>query len=222
MGTKINTQQEASCCVVISAGEIADYAGVRARIPPGSFVLCADGGLRHCKGLHLTADLLVGDFDSLGRPPPGIPTVTLPPDKNYTDTDHAVEEAVGRGYRRLLLCGALGGRADHTIANLQTLARCAAQGLEAQITDGVTDIYALSARGERRELWLEPRAGHYFSLLSMVDACAGVTIRGGRYPLEHYPLSSLEARAVSNEFTGEPVCISMEEGVLVVVVTPMD
>jgi len=71
-------------------------------------------------------------------------------------------------------------------------------------------------------LRLPPRPGHYFSLLSLVDACSGVTILGAMYPLNDYPLSSLEARAVSNEFLLDTVTVTLNSGVLLVVVTPKD
>lgn len=224
MGIK-ELKAPAPTCVIVGAGDIAHYDACAARIPAPAFVVCADGGLRHCARLGVSPDLLVGDFDSADPAmiPAGVPRVPLRPDKNYTDSYHAVEEAAARGHRRLLLCGMLGGRPDHSLANLQLLAGCAARGMDAAMTDGVTDIYALAAaRGQEAELTLQPRRRHYFSLLSMVDACEGVTILGGVYPLEDYPLSSLEARAVSNEFAGRPVRVLLRGGVLLVMVTPMD
>lgn len=219
MGTEVNGPS-ASLCVVLGAGEIVDYAAVAARIPRDSFVICADGGLAHCAPLGLRPHLLVGDLDSAGNPPADVPVLPLSPHKNYTDTTHAVEEAIGRGYRTLLLCGMLGGRLDHTLANLQTLGQCAVRGISASITDGRTDIYPLCPQLNGGVLKLAPRQGHYFSLLSLVDACSGVTILGGMYPLDDYPLSSLEARAVSNEFLRDTVTVTLDSGVLVVVVTP--
>jgi len=215
----------APICVILGAGDILDYAACAARIPPPAFVICADGGLRHCARLSISPDLLVGDFDSADPAmiPAGVPKVPLRPDKNHTDSFHAVEEAVARGYKSLRLCGMLGGRLDHTLANLQLLAGCAVRGLGAAMTDGVTDIYPLAAgRGHTAELTLQPRRRHYFSLLSMVDACEAVTILGGVYPLDDYPLSSLEARAVSNEFADRPVRVLLRGGVLLVVVAPME
>lgn len=222
MGNK-EIKAPAPTCVILGAGDILNYEASAARIPKDALVICADGGLRHCAGLGVRPGLLVGDFDSadLSQASDGVDIVRLSPEKNYTDSFHAVEEAEARGHRSLLLCGMLGGRLDHTLANLQLLASCATRGLIAALTDGLTDVYPLAApSGETACLTLEPRANHYFSLLSMVDACQGVTIQGAVYPLEDYPLSSLEARAVSNEFCGEPVRISLRGGVLVVVVTP--
>ncbi|MCL2857145.1 MAG: thiamine diphosphokinase [Oscillospiraceae bacterium] len=204
-------------CAVLGAGEITDYARVAAFLAPGAFVICADGGFAHCEKLGVRPNLLIGDFDSLGEPPPpGVELITLTTEKDYTDSCHAAEVAVEWGYARILLCGMLGGRLDHTLANLQLLISLAGQGIDALLTDGVTDSYALSGGG-----WLAVpnREGCYFSVLAF-GSCEGVSITGGKYPLEGYPLRADDPRAVSNEFAGRDVVVSQDSGALVVVSQP--
>lgn len=204
-------------CVVVGAGEIQDYEAVSALLEPDAFVICADGGLQHCRGLGLRPHLLVGDLDSLTTAPPaGVELVPLSPDKNYTDSYHGVLEAMERGYHRLLLTGMLGGRLDHTLANLGLLTYVVEQGADALLTDGVCHAHALVGRGERL---LAQRPGCYFSLLALAP-CQGVTILGGKYPLNDYPLSPWDPRAVSNEFCGTDVTILQQEGVLVILSQP--
>lgn len=211
--------------VVLAGGEIADYPALAGQIPSSALIVCADSGYRHCAPLGLTPSLLVGDFDSIDLPggnfPPDIPTIPLSPHKNYTDSALAVEAAVERGCRSLLLAGMLGGRFDHSAANLQTMAGCLNSGVNARISDGVTHIFAAKAREKgETHLLLPHRAGCYFSLLAWTPVCHGVTIRGGRYPLNNYNLRSDEARAVSNEFLEEDVKILFRSGLLVVTTTP--
>ncbi len=204
-------------CVVMGAGEIRDYEAVSALLEPDAFVICADGGLKHCPKMNLRPHLLVGDLDSLETSPPaGLELVALSPDKNYTDSYHGAEEARQRGYRRLLLTGMLGGRLDHTLANLGLLAHLVKQGSDALLTDGVCHAHALMGKGE---LLLPRRPGCYFSLLALAP-CRGITILGGKYPLNDYPLSPWDPRAVSNEFCGGDVTIFQEEGALVVLTQP--
>ena len=204
-------------CAILGAGEILDYTRVASLLDAPAFVICADGGLTHCEQLGLRPHLLVGDFDSLKQPaPPGIERITLTPEKDYTDSYHAAEVAVGRGYARILLSGMLGGRLDHTLSNLQILLSLAGQNADALLTDGVTDTYALSGGGQ---LTLPNREDCYFSVLAM-GSCQGVTITGGKFPLNEYPLRPDDPRAVSNEFAGSDVNISQKSGMLVVVSQP--
>ena len=67
-------------CVVMGAGEIRDYEAVSALLEPDAFVICADGGLKHCPKMNLRPHLLVGDLDSLETAlPAGLELVALGP-----------------------------------------------------------------------------------------------------------------------------------------------
>lgn len=207
-------------CVLLGGGEILDYAVVAENIQPGDVVICADSGYDHCARLGVTPHLLVGDFDSVQAAlPAGIPRIPLPAEKDHTDTTHAIEEAMARGCRKMLLAGVLGRRLDHTLAALQNLAWLCRQGVDACLTDGRTDIFALADGGQKT---LHPREGYYFSLLSLSDCCEGVTITGAKYLLQDYTLTNDLPRAVSNEFLQTPVRISLRKGTLAILLVPMD
>ena len=197
-----------------------NYTRVAEMVPQNAFVVCADGGLRHCQRLKLDPHLLIGDFDSLKtQPPPGVARVTLSTDKDYTDSFHAAQLAVARGHTQLLLTGMLGGRLDHTLANIALLSKLAGQNVQAMLTDGVTDAYCLA--GEEK-LILPHRDGCYFSVMAL-ESCEGVTITGGKYPLNDYPLRQDDPRAVSNEFeNGKDVEISQRGGLLIALSQPKD
>lgn len=204
--------------VLLGGGEIRDYGRVASLAAPGSFVVCADSGYRHCGRLGLTPGLLVGDFDSIGRLPGGVPHLPFPAEKDYTDTTLALKTLLGRGYTRLLLAGMLGGRLDHTLANLQSLAHLSVIGADALMTDGETDAFAVTDG----EITLSPRQDCYFSLLCASGECRGVTIRGAKYLLDRHTLRFDLPRAVSNEFLGGPVTVTVEEGTLTILVVPRD
>ena len=205
-------------CIILGAGEIIDYGRVASFLSADTFVICADGGLAHCEKLGLRPDLLVGDFDSINQPvPPGVERITLECEKEYTDSYYAALTALERGYTRLLLCGMLGGRLDHTLANLQLLLNLAGQGVQVLLTDGVTDAYALSGAGQ---LIVPYRKRCYFSLFAL-DSCEGVSIAGGKFSMEDYPLRGDDPRAVSNEFVNGDVCVSQKSGMLVVLSQPI-
>lgn len=223
MGTPLAVRGEAPVggwgSVLLAGGEIRDYRAVADRVSPGDYIVCADSGYDHCARLGVTPDLLVGDFDSLRAVPPDtIARVPLPTAKNHTDTTHALQTLTARGAQRILMAGMLGGRLDHTLANLQSLCSLSRRGIHACITDGLTDIHALT--GEAMELL--PRARYYFSLLSLTQRCEGVNIVGARYLLRDYTLTFDEPRAVSNEFLASPVTVSVRSGTMAVLLVPMD
>ena len=77
-------------------------------------------------GLGLNPDVLIGDLDSASesevekvRPAQG-QVIQYPVHKDETDLELAVLAAIQRGYREILILGALGGRLDMTLANIST------------------------------------------------------------------------------------------------------
>ncbi|WRS26878.1 thiamine diphosphokinase [Oscillospiraceae bacterium MB08-C2-2] len=210
------SEKDKSLCGVIGAGAIADPQKVAHELSRCGLLLCADGGWAFCRKMGLVPDLLLGDFDSVDEMPKDIPIMTFPVDKNYTDCMLAVEEGAKRGAQHFYLAGTLGGRLDHTLGNLQTLGWCTEKGFEARLDDGVTSVYGIVGG----KLTLAPRENHYFSVVPLSGLCRGVTIRGGRFPLESYDLSFSDPRAISNEFAGSVVTVTVEDGIGAVVVTP--
>lgn len=68
----------------------------------------------------------------------------LIPEKDDTDTGHAITYALAHGFRTLVLTCALGGRLDHTLANLQNAANAAVQGASVTILDEGSEISFLT------------------------------------------------------------------------------
>ena len=114
-------------CAIISGGEYAPLS----EIEKADFLICCDKGYAYARQNSLTPDLLIGDFDSYQTPlPDDIPTVTLPHEKDDTDTLYAVRTALKANFAEIWFYCALGGRLDHTYANLQTAAFAAAEGVK--------------------------------------------------------------------------------------------
>ena len=108
-------------CVVVGGADIQDYDRARGALRTDDFLIYCDSGLRHLPGLGAQPDLIIGDFDSWENPRAAAETIVLPVVKDDTDTAYAVKEALRRGYSDFLLLGVIGGRLDHSLANLQLL-----------------------------------------------------------------------------------------------------
>jgi thiamine pyrophosphokinase len=112
-------------CYIIAAGPI-DAMTLNAS--DNDFIIAADAGYLHLTALSAVADLVVGDFDSMTQKPNHPNLVVHPTVKDETDTILAINEGLRRGYRRFVILGGLGGRLDHTLANIQALSYIAAHG----------------------------------------------------------------------------------------------
>ena len=111
-----------------------------------------------------------------------------------------------------LLLGCLGGRLDHTVANLQLLSWLSAQGAQGVLL-GEGEAAAVVTEGT---LSFPASMEGFVSVFCAGGTARGVTLEGLKYPLDHAELTSDFPLGVSNEFVGLPARISVEEGSLLV------
>lgn len=134
-------------CVIICGAPDADVDFIRKEIRNNStddFVICADGGYTYAQKVGIKPDLFVGDFDSFSDTlPEDIPNVTLETHKDDTDSMHCATVALERGYKEVVLLAAIGGRLDHTLANISVLQYLTENGIKAAILSDKEEIFYL-------------------------------------------------------------------------------
>ena len=104
-------------CIVVGAIDV----NVKIEKHEDDFLIAADKGYLNCIKQNLDVDLLIGDFDSLKIVPDNIEKIKLNEIKDDTDVFDALMEGIKRGYKSFILYGVIGGRFDHTFANIQIL-----------------------------------------------------------------------------------------------------
>ena len=197
-------------CLIISGGEFDPAAAHEA----GDYVIACDRGYVHAQALGITPDLFVGDFDSFaGELDGAVSVLRLPCVKDDTDTMAAVKAALERGFRRIALCCALGGRADHTIANYQSALYAARRGAEVSILASDTRVRFL----HEGTIVLGRAEGWSLSLFSAGDRCEGVSISGAKYEMADGLLTGDFPLGVSNEWREDTVTVRVRKGTLMIV-----
>ncbi|MCM2293449.1 thiamine diphosphokinase [Allorhizobium sp. BGMRC 0089] len=184
--------------------------------------IAADGGMRHAAMLSLKPELWVGDFDSSADLPldaaPDVPRQPYPAQKNLTDGEIAIEEALKRGASRLILVGALAGeRSDHALMHLLIALSLSRQGIHVALSSGWEEAWPLVPG---RSLTLDLPQGSLFSVLGF-SALTGLSIQGARYPLDGFDLPFGSSRTISNVAEG-PVTVSLMSGDAILLARPYD
>ncbi len=198
----------------MAASTISKYETIREMIKPQDLILCADGGLKHANKLQLKADIVVGDLDSNHLElPKETEIIRYPIEKDETDTMLAAKVALERGCKDILIFGGLGGRFDHSLANLSLLVWIKQKGGNGRLMDEKNEIFILLA-GKTE---IPKRDGWRISFFPMNGDAKGVTLTGFKYPLNHYHLKSDFPIAISNEFVSETATVEFEEGILAAV-----
>ncbi len=199
---------------IYTGGEI--YAANITERPEGEdLVIAADSGYRNAVALGVRPAVLLGDFDSLGKGAlPDVPEILqLPPEKDRTDTQLAVDLALSRGAREIVIIGGLSGRLDHTVSNLSLLEGLSARGVYAILTDGQSRVRFVKNSGA-----LIGRSGFtYLSVLAVSPVLRGVTVQGCKYPLKNETLTRDCQYAVSNEITGNCALVEIRRGEALIV-----
>jgi thiamine pyrophosphokinase len=180
-------------------------------IDPDDLVIAADAGYKQLGGIK--PHLVVGDFDSLGFVPREETVVELPVRKDDTDALFAVKLGLSRGFRRFVLLGSVGGRLDHTLANIQALAYLTTRGARGVLIGENEKITML--QNDSLNFFGTP-AG-IVSVFAYGGTATGVTEENLAYPLDRATVTTDFPIGVSNEFTGQPARITVEEGCLLVI-----
>ena len=177
---------------------------------PDDLSIAADSGYHTAVALGERIDLLLGDFDSIGDVPrdSGIEIQQVPAEKDYTDTQLAVEIAIDRGATDIIIIGGLSGRLDHTLSTLAILEELHARKIYGTVTDGQS-----RARYMKSSSTLIARSPYkYLSIIAADEVVKGVDIEGCKYPLKKATLRRCHQFAVSNEITGNVAFIAVKKG----------
>jgi thiamine pyrophosphokinase len=201
--------------VILLGGRLSPTARLVGQVR-GARVIAADSGMGHAKPLGLAPELWVGDFDStdeeLAAAYQHVGRHAYPAEKDMTDGEIAIREAINRGASELVLAGGMGGQADHTLGHFGLALSLASRGYRTMLTSGDEEGHPLIPG----KLAIDVPPGTVVSLIPFADL-EGFHIEGVKWPLvdRRVPLGS--SLTLSNVATG-PVRMSLDKGYGVAVV----
>ncbi len=199
-------------CLIAGGCEISNIKWFQNISNCYDFIIAADKGYETLKKSGINIDIAIGDFDSLGYVPDDVKVEKLEVEKDDTDIMSAVRYALNNGAKEIALIGGIGGRLDHTIANIQTLSFIAVNNATGILIDENNEVRGLLPG----EYEFERRKGYSLSLFSLTDKVTGLCECGVKYPLENAVLTNTFPLGVSNEIIDEQAAISFEKGILLV------
>lgn len=183
-------------------------------------VICADGGALHARALGLRPQTIIGDLDSLTAEEvarfkaAGADIIQHPPAKDQSDLELALRHCQDIDAESVSILGALGGRADQTLANILLLTLPVLRGMRVEIIDGGQTIRLLRPGGHA----ILGRPGDTISLIPLGDA-EGISTRALQYPLADETLRQGPARGISNVMLRERAAVDFRGGLLLLIHT---
>jgi thiamine pyrophosphokinase len=187
-------------------------------VPEGALVIAADVGLAEANRLGVAVDLLVGDLDSVDPVDleafegAGGEVRRHHENKDATDLELAITDAIVAGAGRIVVVGGDRGRLDHLLANAVLLASPRHAAVEVDAIFGATRLHVV--RGRRELVWVP---GELISLFALGGPAHGVRAEGVRWPLDGAVLEPGSSLGVSNRFVTERAVIEVRDGVVLAV-----
>ena len=204
--------------VIIANAPELDIRPYTKRIRAAELLIAADGGALPLLQTGLAPQVVIGDMDSLDATSLaaleryGVELRRFPREKDETDLELALLHAAVLGATTIDILGALGGRWDHTLANVALLALPELEGRTVRLLDDQQTLFLV-----RDTAVLEGQQGDTISLIPLAGPAYGVTTTGLRYPLSNATLGFERARGVSNVLMEPPGRVSLRAGLLLIV-----
>jgi len=204
--------------VIFANGEMDRPDAVEKVLRPEDWIVAADGGTLNALACGRTPNVVIGDMDSL--PPDlkseletrGTEFVVHPSEKNETDLELAFLYVAKSGVESVLVLGALGGRLDQMLANIQLMALPELAGMDVQLVDVDQSAFIV-----RDSISIRGNPGDRVSLIPLGGDAHGVTTHGLKYPLKDETLFFNRARGISNILDSHDARVKLTKGILLCV-----
>lgn len=195
---------------IIANGSLGDPDKLKEKLKFFPTIIAADGGLLNCHLAGITPHFIIGDMDSTPKDVlemySGIPIKIYPVDKDYTDLELAIEEAIKQNIPEIRIFCALEMRIDHTLYNLYLLKR------HPNILKIESDHEVLFSIYGKNTLNCVP--GQTLSLLPIGKEAKGITTKGLKWELNDTILDQ-HKMSLSNICLSDTVTIQINEGSLI-------
>ena len=209
--------------LILANGDWNALHRLRSASDASNITIAADGAWAKARAQSIPVDRVVGDLDSL-KPEEraeleasGTPVEVFPADKDWTDLELAIAEALAVPASSIVVYGAFGGRTDHTLAAIFLMERCLAAGVPVRLLRGEETLYLVEDMLQLSKASIGDRV----SILP-VSETACVSTHGLRFPLARDTLVRSASRGVSNETVTVPPRIEIHQGRALIVHAPSD
>lgn len=205
---------------ILANGDVTDYSRLAVCLRPDDLLIAADGGLRHFKAMNLQPHILLGDLDSVTSEEidearaHGVRIIRFPVDKDETDLQLAIDQAVEEGCLQIVIGGGLGGRLDQTMGNIFLLQQPSHPSVRVRLDDGLEEVFLITSEAE-----IKGQAGDIVSLLPLGGPVYDVKTFDLKYPLDYEKLFPEKTRGISNVMTGPTARVTISRGLLICIHT---
>ena len=162
----------------------------------------------------------MGDLDSVTKDDvdyaanQNIKILKLPKEKDETDSQVALDEAIKLGAAEIVFLGALGSRFDHSYSNVLLLVRAYEKKVSALIKDNKNTLFVSDGK-----VSLTEKKGGFISILPLTEGTVATDSYGLKYPLNNLSLPLNRPIGASNEMTSGKAGVTIKSGLALIVLS---
>lgn len=204
-----------SVCLLVGNGNKNPSLFLRDLSKKANFIIGIDAGAETLLESGIKVDLAIGDFDSIKNKDllKNINHLEYPKEKDYSDTEIAINHAISMGFDEFILTNMLGGRTDHLLFNISVLYKIFKNHKDAKILENKEEIYIFDNTIE-----FETELNDIVSIFPIVSPIKFTNSKGLYYPLSNKSVSLGETLTLSNIAVENRVKVAIESGVAIVIV----
>ncbi|MBC6696224.1 thiamine diphosphokinase [Terrisporobacter mayombei] len=207
-------------CIVLN-GEVKDYKRTKEIILEENYnyIIGADGGCNHLFKMNITPNYIVGDLDSIKREVieyyenKNVTFKRYPSHKDETDSEICIYLAKLLGADEIDLFATLGGRIDHTLANIGLMNYIKENNMKPRILTSEEEILMV----KNETINLKGKKGDTISVISINGESKGVTLKKLEYPLDNATVNHLSPLGISNVMLEDECIISIKDGCALII-----
>lgn len=189
-------------------------------IKKGDFLIAVDRASVWLVQNNITADLAIGDFDSVtGNEKRTIQKkikkiIEYPESKDKTDLELAIEYAINEKVEDVIIFGVWGCRLDHVLSGISLLEKLWLQKIRAKIVDKNNEVIFVSGTHNAKR----NKSYKYLSIIPVSEKIIAST-KGLKYNLCKDVVGRATSTSISNEVTGKEYEIDIIEGSALVILS---
>lgn len=206
-------------CLIMANGEYGLLKYYSPQIENADIILCADGGANYAYQMKIVPDFIIGDMDSIAdevkeyyQAHERVRFKKYPQQKDFTDTQLAVNQAEDIGATDIIFFGTIGGRLDHTLSNIYGCMELCQHVNSVVHFSPEYSVYIVAGK-----LTLIGNTGDIVSVLALSDVVANFSISGVEYPLDNVVLEKGNPYAISNLLAGKKAEITVGKGIAAII-----
>jgi len=204
---------------IIVSGSPHSWLDVNSFKKQEALIIGVDRGALDLLNQGIVPSVAIGDFDSISETDFEFvvkhcsTVIKLNAEKDETDTEVAILHGISLGLTEMYIYGGLGGRIDHTIANVRLLLKFVKERIKLTLIDEKSRLTILAPGSYEFESVHEA----YLSFFALENVVADLTLTGVKYPLTNYALQQDDIRCISNEVVASSFTVKFSQGYLLMI-----